>query len=107
MLGILANLKDRASQKSQTAPIGWRSFSKLMQNLTGQTFGYDEFTTAVDKDPKFQEIVDQLIDNFDEQGFTLISDEESDQIPQDDDASGDAMIQSTAKRAAAKAMNKT
>lgn len=106
MLGILANLKDRASQKRQSSPISWVSFSKLMQNLTGQTFGYDEFTTAVDKDPKFQEIVDQLIDNFDEQGFTLISDEEADQLPQDD-TSGDAMVQSTAKRAAAKVMNKT
>lgn len=77
----------------------------MLSNLTGRGFDYDGFKNKIDTDPDFGNAIDKLIQTHDENGFTLKTNNTAVKQPSSDEQS-DAMIQSSAKRAAAKMLNK-
>ena len=64
-----------------------------MQSSGSEQFSYDSFKSAYDSNP----LIKSLVKNFDQEGVTLATDEESD-LPQQD-AKGDNTVSNMAKRA--------
>lgn len=74
-----------------------------MQNIGGQQLDYDAFKSAFDANPSFQ----QLVDKFDADGVTIKTKNKQEPagVP-GDKAKAQANVVSSAKKAAAKALNK-
>lgn len=75
----------------------------MLQNLGGQSLDYDAFKAAFDSNPSFK----NLIDKFDADGVTIKTKNQAEPagVP-GDKAKAQANVISTAKKAAAKALNK-
>ncbi len=75
----------------------------MMQNVGGQELDYDAFKAAFDSNPSFQ----QLVDKFDADGVTIKTKNKVEPLGQPGDkAKAQANVMSSAKKAAAKALNK-
>ena len=75
----------------------------MLQNVGGQELDYDAFKSAFDSNPSFQ----QLVDKFDADGVTIKTKNQATPagVPGNKDKAK-AAVNSSAKRAAAKALNK-
>jgi hypothetical protein len=75
----------------------------MLQNVGGQELDYDAFKAAFDSNPSFQ----NLVDKFDADGVTIKTKNQAQPpgVP-GDKAKSQANVISSAKKAAAKALNK-
>jgi hypothetical protein len=102
LVRILTNLKDQAETKKFSKPYNWTAISKMLQNTTGQSLDYDSFKSEVDANPNLQ----NLFHNFDDQGITFIKPVEIKTAVAAKKANAQAAVNSSAKRAAGKLLNK-
>lgn len=92
-------MQGRANSKGTPSAFSWAALSKMSQNITGTAIDYEAFKLEYDSNPAYQEVVKK----FDANGVTLntIKDEPTQQA-----SSGGSSLDSMAKRAAQKVVNR-
>ena len=96
---MLLNLRGRADSKHSTAHFSWLAISNLLKNSSGQELDYDSFKAEYDSNPQLKNIVK----SFDGNGLVLAT-KTKDVPPTTAKPKTNASVDSSAKRAAAKAM---
>lgn len=92
-------LRNRAMEKNSAGRFSWDAISAIMRKVNGEEYTYDQFQAIYDSLPMLQNVVG----DFDERGITLVS--SSSPAPDEQD-SGEADIQSSAKQAAKKTLDR-
>ena len=99
LVRVLMTLRNRAKDKNSSGRFSWGAVSSIMRKVNGEEYSYDQFQAIYDLHPMLQNIVS----DFDERGVTLAT---SSTPPPESDDGGEANIQSTAKQAAKKTLDR-
>lgn len=94
-------MQGRADSKSSPAFFSWTALSNISKNVTGQTIDYETFKAQFDADPSLQSIIDR----FDAKGIVIKTKNKQD-IGRTNPETGGSTVDSSAKRAAAKIVNR-
>jgi hypothetical protein len=96
-------LRDRSIDRKSSGRYSWDAISSIMRNVTGQEYTYDQYEGAILRNSKLAGTLENIVSDANERYITLVT---APMEPEESPDGGEADIQSSAKQAAKKTLDR-